>query len=249
MRVIIMLTTKTLVSKLVRSYATDGKAVFTRAQLIADNLGSETTEADLAALVTIGRVVADFPELAGPDGQPTSTAGWDAAHQALLTEPAYKVSKSTIGSLGRAYRLPAEIGGVTDSDTVAMAYKVITRSGTANALKALRFESEQGGITRDKTDTMLTLTGVLKGWRDAVAEAKPIRDTAADDVADVTTQRDLPAIDTADVPESVEVTIRTLQAIAERPWSLADITALYGAIDELIPALQAQADKLTPVTA
>jgi len=243
-----MLTTKTLVSKLVRSYATDGKAVFTRAQLIADNLGSETTEADLAALVTIGRVVSDFPELAGLDGQPTSTAGWDADHQALLTEPAYKVSKSTIGSLGRAYRLPAEIGGVTDSDTVAMAYKVITRSGTANALKALRFESEQGGIKRDKSETMLALTGVLKGWRIAVAEAKPVRDTAADDVADVTDQRDLPAIDTADVPESVEVTVRTLQGIAERPWSLADLEVLAAAIGDLNATLMAQYDTLAAAT-
>ena len=243
-----MLTTRNLVSKLVRSYATDGKAVFTRAQLIADNLG-ETTEADLATLVTIGRVVADFPELAGPDGQPTSTAGWDADHQALLTEPAYKVSKSTIGSLGRSFRLPAEIGGVTDQDTVALAYKVITRSGTANALKALRFDTEQAGTVRDKAETMTALTGVLKGWRVAVAEAKPVRDTAADDAEDVTTQRDLPTIDTADVPESVEVTVRTLQGIAERPWSTAELVTLFAAIDELIPALMAQHETLTAQTA
>lgn len=242
-----MLTTRTLVSKLVRSYATDGKAVFTRAQLIADNLGSETTEADLAALVTVGRVVSDFPELAGPDGQPTSTAGWAAEHQALLTEPAYKVSKSTIGSLGRAYRLPEEIGGVTDSDTVAMAYKVITRSGTANALKALRFESEQGGIKRDKSETMLALTGVLKGWRAAAAEAKPVRDTTGDDTGEAA-PRDLPAIDTADVPESVEVTVRTLQGIGERPWSTADLEVLAAAISDLNATLMAQYDTLASAT-
>lgn len=238
-----MFTTKTLVSKIVRSYATDGKALFTRAQLIADNIG-DTTEADLAQLVTIGRIVADYPQLADADGNPTSTAGWDAEYQALLTEPAYKVSKSTIGSLGRSYRLPAEIGGVTDADTVALAYKVITRSGTANALKALRFDSEQAGTVRDKAETMAALGQVLTGWRTAVAEAKPVRDAAADDVADDTTERDLPAIDTADVPESVEVTVRSLQAIAERPWSLADLEVLAAAIGDLNTALMAQYDVL-----
>jgi hypothetical protein len=240
-----MLKLDKLVAKIVTTYATDGKAVFARAKLVAENLSAENTEAEVARLVTIGRIVADYPELADH-----SVGGWDADYQALTTEPAYKVSKSTIGSLGRAYRLPAEIGGVTDEATVALAYKVITRSGTASALASLRKAAEGQGVELDKAATLTALTGVLKGWRTMAAEAKPVRDTAADDTERTDgVASDLPAIDTANVPESVEVTVRQLQAIGERGWSLTDIRALYAAIDELIPALEAQATKLERVSA
>jgi hypothetical protein len=226
-----MSTIDTHVSAFTRSYRGDALATFTRAQASYRAVEDGISLADYATAISRARAAAENQDAT------------DAEIGELAVTGRYSVSRGSVGHYVAAYRTTIDAGILTDKSNAAAvvaAHRVVQRGGTTAARQALVAEVAALPVEERVAAVFAGATAIARQPKSApVKKSDPLETTDANRIDGDTgeaTEVTPTAADRLAGLTAAEV-VAFLTAIADRAWTVADVSLIADALDTLTETL------------
>jgi hypothetical protein len=220
-----MATLSTTALALAEQFAGDDKRAYAKAKLVADAVKSNLSVRQIAEATSEARVKLDHPTASGD-----TLAG-------LVNLPGYKVSASQIGQYKVAWELVVLAGLTPSADTVNAAFQAVAR-GASSELSEFRATVAAGTTFTDETfvSSMLDAKRSATTRKAATRVAKETPNESGETVQRAG-QDPLDTTPANTVPESIEVVLAGLTALAKRDWTETETASILSTMDDVYSAL------------